>query len=266
MSTPELEAKKKRRIFFCGALCLLGAYLGYTAARTSVLLKNANRLIAHAEKFPREYSVGQKDATKFVCVVLGDSTAVGVGTRRWNESYAFQLARAASQKRGAGGVNVRVINIAVSGAMLNNVLEKQLPKISKLQPDLIAVSIGANDATHFTSATQYQKQIALLIAKLKASKARVLFANTPDMAQVPALPLPLALAVNQRAKMQNAILEKSIIGSQIEIVDLFRRGKLVYSQNPDLYAADFFHPSPQGYEIWAQLFINRFAKSVEPRA
>jgi len=149
---------------------------------------------------------------------------------------------------------VRVINLAVSGAVLNDVLQNQLPKMAKLKPDLISVSIGANDATHFSSVGKYQTQMQSLVEKLSAKKAQVLFATTPDMFQAPALTLPLALAVNQRAKMQNAILDEATTNSKIKVIDLFNRGKLIYAQNPNLYAPDFFHPSSDGYQIWARLF------------
>ena len=254
--------KRNCRIFIRAALCLCGAYFFYTVARTNVLLKNAKTLIANAEKFPREYSVGdnfgEPEQREIIYVALGDSTAVGVGAARLNETHAFQIATtfATLNKR-----RVRVINLAVSGSVLNDVLQKQLPQLAKFKPDLITVSIGANDATHFSSMGKYQAQMQVLVSKLSASKAQVSFATTPDMYQAPALVLPLALAVNRRAKMQNAILEKAIGGSQIKTVDLFNRGKLIYAQNPNLYAADFFHPSSGGYQIWARLFIADLAAS-----
>ena len=58
---------------------------------------------------------------------------------------------------------------------------------------------------------------------------------------------------------QKAILNKAAANSKIKVVDLFNRGKLIYAQNPNLYAADFFHPSSDGYQIWARLFIAELA-------
>jgi len=86
--------KRKRRILIRSALCIFGAYFLYTAAHTNVLLKNAKTLISTAEKFPREYSVGEPKQPEVIYVVLGDSTAVGVGAARLNETYAFQIASA----------------------------------------------------------------------------------------------------------------------------------------------------------------------------
>ena len=247
-----MTGKRNRRILLRAALCLCGAYFLYLSARTTVLLKNAKTLIANAEKFPREYSISETKQGEITYVVLGDSTAVGVGAARLEDGYAFQTATAFAdfKKR-----RVRVVNLAISGAVLNDVLEKQLPQLAKLKPDLITVSIGANDATHFSSIEKYRVQMKLLIGKLGESKAQVLIATTPDIFQAPALPLPLALAANRRAKMQNAILSKAATNSKIQVVDLFNRGKLIYAQNPNLYAADFFHPASDGYQIWARLFI-----------
>lgn len=261
MSTPEpTPAKKKRRVILCGVLCgvlcVLGAYLLYTAARTTVLLGNAKELIADAEKFPREYSLGASGGRELIYVVLGDSTAVGVGAARLEGSYAFQIAT----KAAAHGRRVQVINIAASGARLRDVLKNQMPQLEKLKPHLISLSIGANDATHFSSTAQYQKEVGILVSQLNRQTAVVLLASAPDMVQAPALPLPLALAVNRRAMTQNKILQSALgnskpHNSKLRYVDLFHRGKLIYSKNPDLYATDFFHPSADGYAIWADLFV-----------
>jgi lysophospholipase L1-like esterase len=89
----------------------------------------------------------------------------------------------------------------------------------------------------------------------ESTAQQILFANTPDMYQAPALPLPLAIAANRHARRQNAVLDSALQGTSIRAVDLYHEGKLVYWLAPDLYAADRFHPSGSGYRRWANLFI-----------
>jgi lysophospholipase L1-like esterase len=74
------------------------------------------------------------------------------------------------------------------------------------------------------------------------------------MYQAPALPLPLAVATNIRARQQNTILDEALQETKIRRVDLYNEGKLIYRRDPQLYSADKFHPSASGYRRWAEVF------------
>jgi lysophospholipase L1-like esterase len=234
------------------------AWLLFTIVRSRRLLVQSRTIAQQSAQFKRDYFVGNPAHTALEYLALGDSTAAGWGGKKLSETYVHQVAVALA----AQGYRVRVINVAVGGARLQDVLRDQVPFLKSRRPQVVTVSVGANDATHFTSTTEFSQHLHSLIVALQESTAqKILFANTPDMYQAPALPLPLAIIANICARRQNAVLKAALQGATIHPVDLYNQGKLIYHVNPGLYAADQFHPSGPGYRRWAGLFI----QELEPR-
>ena len=156
------------------------------------------------------------------------------------------------------GFRVHVVNVAVGGATLRDVIENQLPKLQTIRPQLVTISIGANDSTRGTNPNEYSNDLQTLQNALKNSTARqVLWANTPDMTQTPAPPMLLSKLFGVRARRQNALLKRVLTDAKIDIVNLHDDGKLIYARDHELYASDLFHPSSKGYASWAKLFANQ---------
>ncbi len=248
------KARRYKGKRFAGRLLLLGSsgWVLWTIARSRHLLAEGRTVARHSQSFSRDYFVGDAARRLRTYLVLGDSTAAGWGARQLAETYPYQIAEAVARR----GFRVHVVNVAVGGARLHDVLNDQVRFLKTVRPQLVSLSIGANDATHFTSDADYTRDLKTLISQLRESTANdVLLANTPDMFQAPALPWPLAVAVGLRARRQNALWDSSLRDTSIHAVDLFHRGKLVYKRDHQLYARDMFHPSAKGYGIWAKLFI-----------
>ena len=247
LETRSKSARRLTLIFGAGALI----YLAYTAARTRILLNNGRAIAAQSASFARDYFVGEAGAPTFTYLALGDSTAAGWGAATLQTTYPYEIARTVAKR----GFRVHIINVAVGGAKAGDVAASQLAAIERVKPDLITLSVGANDATHFTSPAEFRRDLATILSALKQSRARtILVADTPDMFLAPALPLPIAAITARRARAQNAITRQLTRDSRVQIVSLYERGKL---RSPDLYAADRFHPSASGYALWARLFIEK---------
>lgn len=242
------------RWFGIGALL----YLGWSAARGYFLLSQTRQIAAQNANFSRDYFVGPTHAPPLLYVVMGDSTAAGLGAGNEIQTLPGQLAQfIAAQNR-----RVRVVNLAQSGARVRDVIQNQLPALQKLRPDLVSLCVGANDATHFTKTADFERDFRWLLSALETTSARqILVSNTPDMFLAPALPLPFSLAVGRRARRFNSILRAQKRDSKLQIVDIFGRGKLDFRRDSTLYAADLFHPSTRGYRVWAALFIEKWRKS-----
>ncbi len=249
---PYLSKRTIIRIFLFGIL----GWLLFTLVRSWQLLSNGRRIAQHSEAFKRDYYVGNPKSRPLTYLVMGDSTAAGWGAAQLSETYAYQIAEAVV----GHGYYVHIVNVAIGGARLGDVNEKQLPALKQIEPDIITFSFGANDATHFTAESDYSHELERLFSALtKSSARRILISDIPDMFQAPALPLPLSIATNNRARRLNAILDKSLKGTNLRKVDLYNDGKLIYGQNKNLYAVDLFHPSSEGYRVWAKLFIRELS-------
>ena len=244
-----LNRKRKVIGFF---VAMLAATVVYQLGRAAILLRHGREIAQHSASFKRNYLVGKPTDKTLTYLVLGDSTAAGWGAKSAEETYVCKVAQAVA----ARGFRVRVVNVAVGGARLRDVLATQIAALKTNRPQIVTVSVGANDATHGTDDIEYSNDLKTLFAALKTSGAtKILVANTPDMFQTPALVWPLARKFGGRAQTQNAIFDTLISDTRIQKVDLFGKGKLVYARDQNLYARDLFHPSSKGYRVWAREFV-----------
>jgi lysophospholipase L1-like esterase len=69
-------------------------------------------------------------------VVLGDSTAAGVGGN-YDSGIAISTARALATRN-----IVTMTNFAITGARIRDVRERQLPMAARLRPDLVLLSVA----------------------------------------------------------------------------------------------------------------------------
>lgn len=98
-------------------------------------------------------------------VVLGDSTAQGIGAPSWDEGYVGQLRRALD----AGSPRPwRVANLSRSGARVADVEVRQLALLEAIPvaPDLVTCAVGANDVIRRTPGRQFLATLGRLIARL----------------------------------------------------------------------------------------------------
>lgn len=243
-----LQRRQRLALFFgIGTL----SWLLYTAVRSQILLANGRAIGAHSATFARDTFVGEAGAPAFTYLAMGDSTGAGWGAATLQATYPYLVAQAVAQR----GFRVHIVNVAKGGATARDVAVNQLPSIAEVKPDLITLSVGANDTTHGTAPEDYRRDLNAILAALETSSARqILAADTPDMFLAPALPLPLSWVTARRARAQNAVLRELTRDSRVQIVELYEKGKLDESE---LYAADRFHPSSAGYARWARLFIER---------
>ena len=135
---------------------------------------------------------------------------------------------------------------AIIAALLANVgiaIAKELPALAKLQPDIVTVSIGANDMPTFEPSRF-------------AAQLDELFAALPTHAIVADLPTFYFLPAEKKVRIANALLREAAARHGLVVVPLheaMRRQGLwgVTTQ----FAGDLFHPNDRGYRIWASAFL-----------
>jgi acyl-CoA thioesterase-1 len=173
----------------------------------------------------------------FTYVALGDSAAQGLGASKPQLGYVGLLA---NQIAAATGKTVRIVNLSVSGAKIEDVLTKQLPELKNYKPDLLTVEIGSNDVVRFNAQT-FQTQYDTLAAALPAG---TVVSNIPYFG-------------GRIRKNPDAITASQIIGvaatkNKLKLVDLQTETK----DHDSLlnYAPDLFHPNDRGYQNWDAAF------------
>ena len=194
-------------------------------------------LIPVHSKFWRERA---KQPGELLYVAIGDSAAQGIGASRPDRSYVGVLA---GHIQNTTGRPVRVRNLATSGATVGIAIENQLPLLAKLTPDILTVSIGANDIVSFDAA-RFEREIG------------VLFDALPPHAIVADLPSFYFLPSQKRVKVANDIVTRAAQKRGLTVVPLHKRTDRqgvwgVVTQ----FAGDLFHPNDRGYRIWASAFV-----------
>ena len=180
-------------------------------------------------------------------VWLGDSTAAGVGASSAAGALPSQVAD------GLDGVSVSVV--AVSGARVADVLADQVPKVAGLHPDLILISVGANDTIHLTGRGTFHQTYEQLVRALPAGVPVVLL-GVPDMGAIPRFAQPLRAISGWRGRHIDAEVRQVAASTGAVYADIAGPTGPAFRHDPGRYfAADDFHPSDAGYGLWADAVL-----------
>ena len=198
---------------------------------------------------PRHGSI-QGDSHPITIVVMGESTAAGVGVATQAEGLASLLATAVARETGR---TIFWHTVAASGLTLRQMRRQLVPIVARLQPDAVLLASGVNDVLRLQTATGYSLQLerlALRLQKKMGSVIPLLVSPVPDLGQFPALPSPLREIFGARSWFLQASSGR-MCRTLEAVVQLPRLPASVYTE--ELFAADGFHPGAAGYRLWAEL-------------
>lgn len=182
-----------------------------------------------------------------VYVALGDSTGSGVGAR--NGGYVARLFRRLQEHR-AGS---ELVNLCVSGATTADVVRGQLQRGVQRSPDLVTLGIGINDIGHGLTIEQFAKNYDEILTTLKQNtKAAIVVTNIPDISSAPRIPVPMRAEYQRQMELFNARLEEIAQRHEVTVFDIFSITRRDLPSHPEYFSADGFHPSDEGYELWAE--------------
>ncbi|MEA2452810.1 MAG: hypothetical protein QOG04_1520 [Actinomycetota bacterium] len=204
---------------------------------------------------------GPADGEPLRFVVLGDSTAAGLGAGSPEHAYATVL----SERLADDGYRVELIAFGVSGARAKDVAEEQVPLALDAHPDLVFVGIGANDASHMTSLSSVGSSMEFALTQLETTGATIVVAGPPDM-RAHAWLEPLRSIVGWRGRQVAERIESVAHEHGLLTVPLARLAGPYFATHPeDAYAADNFHPGPGGYRAWADAIYPVLVQALSER-
>lgn len=187
-------------------------------------------------------------------VVLGDSSAAGLGVRSRGETIGARLARGISA---AARSRVHLTNVAVSGARspdLDEQVERALDQVPA--PRLAVISIGANDVTHRIDKAIAVRHLGGAVAALRAAGAEVIVATCPDLGTVQPVAQPLRLVARRLGRDLAAAQTVAVVaagGRTVSVGDLL--GPEFASRPQEMFSSDRFHPSGLGYARVAAVLL-----------
>lgn len=184
-------------------------------------------------------------------LVLGESTAVGVGVSCMQLALAGQLAGAMSQRfRRPVAWQVCGEN-GITAAKLHQryVSLRSVTKPAAGPHDLVVVLLGVNDTTHLSSLKRWQASLQQIVHSLQhhaqTTADRVVFSGVPPLQHFTALPWLFRRLLGLRAAMLDRAMRESAAatGAQYLALDMDFAAHLM--------AVDGYHPSAAGYRLWA---------------
>jgi len=181
-----------------------------------------------------------------VYVVLGDSTAAGIGGS-YDRGIAVTTARELARR-----YRVTMTNLSVSGAQLRDVRKRQLAAAEALRPDLVLLSAGANDVTHLTPAGSMRRDLREIVQRLRAAnpEVRIVITGSPDMGAPPRIPRLLRGLASHRTRLTNRMFEHEAAGQHLTFAPIARTTGPLFRADHSLFADDRFHPNDRGYATW----------------
>lgn len=179
-------------------------------------------------------------------VVLGESTAVGVGAPTQQEALAAILARRLAERGGP----VAWSAVGRSGHRIARTLTDAVPRLAGGY-DLVVVASGVNDVMAMTSVRRWRTGVNALLEALGPhlqESGRIVLSGLPPMRQFPALPQPARELAGRHAEALDAVLR--LVAAEHASAGVLHV-PLTHLVGADHLAPDGFHPSAAGYRAWA---------------
>ena len=182
---------------------------------------------------------------------IGDSTGRGVGATDPGRALPRVVASGLHRP-------VELSVLAVSGARASDALKSQLPQLRSLRAEWIFVCIGGNDVTHLTSRPTFRREIEQLLSAIDAEKpSHVIVLGIGQFASTPLFAQPLRWIAGLRARELDSDLRAAANRHRALFVSIIDRVGRDFVGDPARYhASDRFHPSDDGYALWARATLD----------
>ncbi|WP_457350137.1 SGNH/GDSL hydrolase family protein [Roseateles sp. P5_D6] len=191
-------------------------------------------------------------------LIVGDSSAAGVGAAHQDEALAGRLAQALATRLGQP---VGWQLIATSGHRSEQALAA-FEAADVVQADVLITSLGVNDVVDQIAPAQALVALDRIhaLATERAGVRLSVHCAAPPMQRFPLLPQPLRWFFGRQAARFNVALSSSVEGQAsrhvLHLPEAMQRNAV------ELMAEDGFHPGPRGYALWAEALADRVVASL----
>ena len=218
-----------------------------------VLLWQGRRVRATALRLPEAAGPRAAEGGALRVLIVGDSSAAGVGAAHQDEALAGQLARSLAERL-AQPVGWQLVATSGHGS------EAALAALqaAELQPaDVLVTALGVNDVVDQVAPRQAMAALDRLQARAvdRAGVKLSIHCAAPPMQHFPLLPQPLRWFFGREAARFNAALEQAVAGQPSRRV--LHLPQELQRDAAALMAEDGFHPGPRGYALWADALADQ---------
>lgn len=177
-------------------------------------------------------------------VTLGDSLTEGYGVEE-EDNYPSQL----EKKLIGDGLEVEIINKGVSGDTTEDTLMR-IDEIVDIEPDIVILAIGSNDALRALSVEKAKKNIINIIEKLEEHNVKILFCG---------MRLPPVRGFKYSREFKEMFIK---ISEDYDVVFMpYFLGDVAI--RADLNIDDGIHPNKEGYTVIVDNLYPYFKKLIK---
>lgn len=206
-------------------------------------------------------TVGPVTAAPLRLTLIGDAAALGVGVDKVSETLGGQLADLLA----AGGQRVDLSSVAVAGSRSSDLAPQVARALLGQRPDVAVILIGAGDATGLGRAREAASHLGAAVRRLREAGVEVVVGTCPDLAATRAFAPPLRQLIGWHGRRIARAQAAAAHASGGDVVDLASETGPVFRADAGALCFDGFHPSADGYRVWAHALYPAVAAAVHPR-
>jgi len=197
-----------------------------------------------------EIANNEAASSTLVYVALGDSLSAGVGASSYEESFPYIL----GSYLAGNDYRLTLENLAVPGARTEYLASTLVPEALAADPDIVTLLIGINDIHGQVGLKQFRENYDSILNRLtNESKAQIYVINLPYIGAPNLLLPPYRAFFDLEARRYNKAIEELCLRYGVPYLDLYSKTEGLFKENGPHYSPYFFHPSAEGYRIWADL-------------
>jgi len=200
------------------------------------------------EEFDPSGDFGEGSKPTLRIAVLGDSSVTAPGVSGPDDIWVRLIST-----RLADRFHVVLKSFAVGGSTAADLVRLQVQPALALDPDIIFVSVGANDAIRGRSRRRFAADLEELVRPLASSGAIVIQSGVGDIGTIPRLFPPLRGIMTRRSVSFDRVHKEIAAKHGAHVVEQRMDGRKIWLEDRDLWAPDLFHVSPKGHQRWANV-------------
>lgn len=225
---------------------LLAGFLGYLIYGAGLMGWRIKESVSFAQGV-KPFSRVVEDASAEM-LILGDSTAVGVGASSPERTIAGRFA--------AEFPTVSITNIGQNGMRLRD-FSNLVASLEQLTPeqhyDLLLIQVGANDILRYTNLQALRQDLRTILQFAEEKSDRTIILHSGNIGTGPFFVWPIGPVLTDRTRVVRQIyLEETRTYAGVNYVDLFvEEADDVFVLAPEqFYSEDLLHLSDEGYRVW----------------